>query len=146
MNLVRADVPEMRLVLTGAGAEKLGQLPAWVEHRGRITRDELRDLYRRAACVAFLSLYEGFGLPPLEAMAVGCPVTVAASGALPEVCGDAAVFFDPNVPADAARGIREAMARSEDLAARGFRQVERFSWKSCAEAHVCAYREAALTG
>ncbi len=60
---------------------------------------ELVGLYQRAACLVFPSLYEGFGLPPVEAMACGCPVAAAAAGSLPEVCGDAAVLFDPLDPA-----------------------------------------------
>ena len=62
---------------------------------GLVPREELASLYRRAAASVFPSLYEGFGLPALEAMASGCPVAASNRGALPEVCGDAAVLFDP---------------------------------------------------
>lgn len=63
---------------------------------GRITDSELKGLYQNALCMAFPSLTEGFGLPPLEAMVVGCPAVVAPCGAIPEVCGDAAVYASPH--------------------------------------------------
>ena len=94
--LVRHERPELRLVLTGQGHDR-ARLPEAVESRGHVTSDELVDLYRRAACLVFPSLYEGFGLPPLEAMACGCPVASSNATSLPEVCGDAAEYFDPLV-------------------------------------------------
>jgi glycosyltransferase involved in cell wall biosynthesis len=63
--LVRRQRPTLRLVLTGGGAEALGALPEWVEDRGQVPGEELRSLYARAACLAFPSLYEGFGMPLL---------------------------------------------------------------------------------
>ena len=105
MELVRRDAPALRLVLTGGGLESLGDLPSWVDNRGLVSREELLSLYQRAACLAFPSRYEGFGLPPLEAMASGCPVAAAAAGSLPEVCGDAATMFDPDDAADMAQAI-----------------------------------------
>src|SRR5690606_39009263 len=83
MRLVRAERPDMRLVLTGGGLDSLGELPDWVEVRGLVSGDELRELYRSAAVLAFPSLYEGFGLPPLEAMASGCPVAATDAGSVP---------------------------------------------------------------
>ena len=115
---VRAAHPELRLVLTGQGTDT-GRLPPGVEARGSVSRDELVSLYRRAAALVFPSLYEGFGLPPLEAMACGCPVAASAVGSLPEVCGDAAVLFDPYEAAAVATGIEEVLARSSELSAAG---------------------------
>src|SRR5262249_30235207 len=69
--LVRRERPDLRLVLTG---DEFGELPEGVEGRGRVTLDELVSLFQRASALVFPSLYEGFGLPPLEAMACGCPV------------------------------------------------------------------------
>ena len=110
MRLVRSRHPEMRLVLTGGGLDALGELPDWVDRRGLVSDEELRDLYRRAGVLAFPSLYEGFGLPPLEAMASGCPVAASDAGSLPEVVGRYAVLFDPLSPESIAGGIEEAMA------------------------------------
>lgn len=143
VRLLRQDDPDLRLVLTGGGLDGLTDLPDWVEVRGLVSRAELRSLYRQAACLVFPSLYEGFGLPPLEAMASGCPVAASTAGSLPEVCGDAAVLFDPEAPEAIAAGVREALARSAELSARGPAQAARFSWAACADAHVAAYRAAA---
>ncbi len=143
MTLVRARRPEMRLVLTGGALGSLGAVPDWVDVRGIVSAEELRELYRRAAVLTFPSLYEGFGLPPLEAMASGCPVAAASAGSLPEVCGDAAVLFDPSDPFDIARGIEEAIERREELVEAGLTHVHQFTWERCAAAHEAAYREAA---
>jgi glycosyltransferase involved in cell wall biosynthesis len=143
VRLLRADDPGLRLVLTGGGLEGLGDLPDWVDVRGLVSREELRSLYRRASCLVFPSRYEGFGLPPLEAMASGCPVAASTAGSLPEVCGDAAVLFDPEDPQAIADGVRSALERSAELAAAGPAQAARFTWAACADAHVAAYRAAA---
>ena len=70
--------------------------------------DELVRLYRTASALVFPSLYEGFGLPPLEAMACGCPVAASDAGALPEVLGDAAATFDPTEPEAIAAAARKS--------------------------------------
>jgi len=104
---------------------------------GHVTDAELRALYERASCLVFPSLYEGFGLPPLEAMTCGCPVIAARATSLPEVCGNAAVYFDPRNPAELASRIREVMAGDEFravLARRGVMRAQAFSWRSSAEA------------
>jgi glycosyltransferase involved in cell wall biosynthesis len=141
--LLRADRPHLRLVFTGGWAPDLGALPEWVEHRGLVSEAELRELYRRASCLAFPSLYEGFGLPPLEAMASGCPVAAATSGSLPEVCGDAAIMFDPlDVPAMAA-AVSDAIASRERLVPLGLQRARLFTWQACAEVHAEVYRRVA---
>ncbi|MEO7123863.1 MAG: glycosyltransferase family 1 protein, partial [Lacisediminihabitans sp.] len=115
MRIVRKSIPDIRLVLTGGGLDTLGNLPEWVDRKGLVSTSELRELYRSAAVLAFPSLYEGFGLPPLEAMASGCPAAVADAGSIPEVCGDAAVLFDPLDPDSIAHGICAAIERGEEL-------------------------------
>ena len=142
VGILRRTDPDLRLVLTGGNLDALGTVPEWVDRRGIVPIEELHDLYRRAAAVAFPSLYEGFGLPPLEAMASGCPVAASNAGSIPEVCGDAAVLFDPLDPEDIARGIREAMARSAELSVRGVQHASRFTWEACVDGHVDAYRAA----
>ena len=74
--LLRQERPELKLVLTG-GRHKGGPAPPGVDVRGLVSPEELASLYRRAACLVFPSLYEGFGQPPLEAMASGCPVAAS---------------------------------------------------------------------
>jgi len=140
---LRRDDPGLRLVLTGGGLERLGPLPDWVEVRGLVPREELRRLMRTARVLAFPSLYEGFGLPPLEAMASGLPVVASRAGSLPEVCGDAAELVDPQDVGDIARGIRVALADGERLRTAGLARVAGFTWDRCADRHVAAYRLAA---
>lgn len=70
-------------------------MPGFVKHVGYVSDAELASLYKHAACFVFPSLYEGFGIPPLEAMAHGCPVVASTAASIPEVCGNAAIYFDP---------------------------------------------------
>jgi glycosyltransferase involved in cell wall biosynthesis len=140
---LRQTRPRLRLVLTGGGHERLGALPDGVESLGVVSATELASLYRRAACLVFPSLYEGFGLPPLEAMACGCPVAASNAGAIPEVCGDAAVLFDPRDEESMARAIVEADSRREALRAKGFARAAHFTWDDVARRHEAVYREAA---
>jgi glycosyltransferase involved in cell wall biosynthesis len=140
MRLVRRERPEMRLVLTGGALDSLGELPDWVDRRGLVSVGELRELYRRAAVLAFPNMYEGFGLPPLEAMASGCPVAASDSGSIPEVCGDAAVLFDALDVEAIAAGILSALARNSELAQLGLEQVRRFTWERCRDTHLGVYR------
>ena len=142
-SLLRAEDPSLRLALTGGGLDGLGAVPAGVEVRGLVGHDELRELYRTASALVFPSLYEGFGLPPLEAMASGCPVAASRSSALAEVCGDAAVLFDARDPASIAAGVQEALARGDELRDRGLARARTFTWAACATAHERAYRLAA---
>ena len=100
---------------------------------------ELVSLYRRAAAVVFPSLYEGFGLPPLEALACGCPVASSDRGSLPEVLGAAAVLFDPEDPAAIAAGVSEALERASELGARGIERAAAFTWEATARAHDEVY-------
>jgi glycosyltransferase involved in cell wall biosynthesis len=129
-------------VLTGAGTERLGGAPG-VEGRGAVSGEGLVSLYRRAACLVFPSRYEGFGLPPLEAMACGTPVAAARAGSIPEVCGDAAVLFDPDDADAVAEGVREAMRRAPELGIVGLRRAATFTWDAAAAAHESVYRAVA---
>ena len=136
--LARRSRPELRLVLTGAGHP--GSLPEGVASLARVSDERLADLYRSAAALVFPSLYEGFGLPPLEAMACGCPVAASRAGALPEVCGDAAVYFDPTSVEDICRGIDDVLERPVEG---GIEQAARFTWAEFARRHDAVYRELA---
>ncbi|ORB72139.1 glycosyltransferase family 4 protein [Mycobacterium scrofulaceum] len=105
---------------------------------------ELAARYRAAAAFVYPSKYEGFGIPPLEAMSYGCPVVCSTAGPIPEVVGDAGVYFDPN-SADELRTALEHVVTAEelqaDLRARGYARIKTFSWDRCAAETAAIYRE-----
>ena len=137
---LRRERAELRLVLTGTGLERLSP-PEGVEIRGRVPREELASLYRRASALVFPSLYEGFGQPPLEAMASGCPVACSTGGSLPEVVGDAARLFDPASAEDIAAAVQEVLDDPAPWVERGLDRAARFTWDECARRHEAVYRE-----
>ena len=151
---VRRAHPALRLVVAGGpGADEpvvraavaRHDLAAAVDFPGVLSESLLQASYRGALALAYPSLYEGFGLPLLEAMSVGTPVIAAQVSSLPEVAGDAALLVDP-FDVDALAGVLEQVAGDAelraDLAARGFRRVRRFSWERAAQETLAVYREA----
>ena len=129
---------ELRVV----GARGWGgvETPGWV---GEVSDGELAALYRGARAFAFPSLYEGFGIPVLEAMACGAPVVTSRGGATEEVAGGAAVLVDPLDVAAIAAGIEEAASRREELRPLGFERARTYSWPSVADAVERVWRELA---
>jgi len=112
------------------------QLPGLVAHVGKLSDEDLRLAYGAAECLAYPSLYEGFGMPPLEAMACGCPVICSGTSSLPEVIGDAALIIDPRQPREMSRAlrmVRGGSAVAEELRGRGFARVKLFSWDATAK-------------
>ncbi len=144
MEILRRDRPELRLVLTGSGHVGL-PLPDFVEARGRVSLPELVRLYRTAAAMVYPSLYEGFGIPVVEAMSTGCPVASSNVSSLPEVCGDAAVLFDPSTPEAIADAVDRLLRDPAPYVARGLERAPQFTWARCADAHVELYRELAAS-
>jgi glycosyltransferase involved in cell wall biosynthesis len=114
-----------------------------VRELGFVDDEELARLYRGALCVAYPSLYEGFGIPVLEALACGAPVVTSSGTAMAEIADGAAVLVDPRDPAAIAAGIREAISRRDELSALGPERARRFSWRESAEATAAVYREVA---
>ena len=115
-----------------------------VRFLGFVPFDTLRCFYEAAAVFVFPSLYEGFGLPPLEAMASGTPVVTSSVSSLPEVVGDAAILVSPDNVFDIARGIKEALLDErlrETLICRGRERAARFSWARAAREVLDIYRE-----
>ncbi|WP_345481959.1 glycosyltransferase family 1 protein [Amnibacterium soli] len=106
-----------------------------VARLGRVSDEELQWLYRNAQALLFPSLYEGFGLPALEAQLAGCPVIASQAGPMPEVLGDSALLVDPQRPelfAAAARSLLEEPALREDLRQKGLVNAARFAWSRTA--------------
>lgn len=135
------------LVIAGDGEGVLGVAPQ-ATSRVRFLKDvsetEKLSLLDQATVLVDASLDEGFGFPPLEAMARGCPVLAARAGSLPEVCADAALYFDPRDPGDLARVLRRALGDAclrGSLAQRGRQRAPDFSWESSVRAHVDLFEE-----
>ncbi|MGD9581658.1 MAG: glycosyltransferase family 4 protein, partial [Vampirovibrionia bacterium] len=106
---------------------------------GHITDKELAGLYKNAILFVFPSLYEGFGIPPLEAMACGCPTVVSKIASIPEVCADASYYIDPNDINSIAKGIQEVLnseSMQNDLREKGLKRVKHFSWRDSAQKYV----------
>jgi len=122
------------------GVEVGGNGVRWL---GEVSDKELARLYRGAACVAYPSLYEGFGIPVLEAMACGAPVVTTRGTAMEEVADGAAVLVDARDPAEIAAGIERAATDRDELVARGLERASQFRWDAVAAATVQVYREAA---
>jgi glycosyltransferase involved in cell wall biosynthesis len=149
------DFHDLRLVIIG---DTISQYPAvrqavmksrvdhMVRFLGFVPFETLRCFFESAAAFVFPSRYEGFGLPPLEAMACGTPVVTSNVSSLPEVVGDAAVLVNPENVFDIARGIREVLTDQvlrSGLVRRGREQAARFSWERTAREVLEIYTEAA---
>ncbi|CAN5335503.1 glycosyltransferase family 1 protein [soil metagenome] len=128
--------PEERLVIVGAAVgvfadSGMAALPDTVFRAGRVKDDDLVALYMQARALVFPSLYEGFGIPPLEAMRLGVPVIASNIGPVTEVCGDAALYFDPldvEAMGTAMRAILDDDALHSSLCARALTRADAFSW------------------
>ncbi|MFZ6034987.1 MAG: glycosyltransferase family 4 protein [Patescibacteria group bacterium] len=100
-----------------------------------ISDNQLIFLYKNAFCYVMPSLYEGFGIPPLEAMSMGCPVISSITSSLPEISGDAALYFDPKSPFDLVeklKKLKETPELRKSLIKKGYHRIKQFSWETCA--------------
>jgi glycosyltransferase involved in cell wall biosynthesis len=140
----RADLDGLELRVVGAegwgGVSVGGDNVRWL---GEIGDGELARQYRGAAAVAYVSLYEGFGLPVLEAMASGTPVVAPAGPPFSEFAEGVAVAVDPRDTDLIALGLRQAVERRDELGPLGRERAREFTWARAAKAHVDVYREAA---
>ena len=104
----------------------------------------LAALYAKAYCLVYPSFYEGFGLPPLEAMSCGCPVIVSRVASLPEVCGDAALYVDPTQAEDLASALLKILSSTElrdSLASKALSRASLFSWENTAKKHLSLFSQ-----
>jgi glycosyltransferase involved in cell wall biosynthesis len=144
---------DVRLVFTGGAGSSDSVVQSTIEaygldskviRTGRVAESDLDLLYRTATLMAFPSLYEGFGLPLLEAMSRGCPIVASDAGSLPEVAGDAAELVDPiDVAgwASALGALIDDPARRTVLIRRGFERATQFTWTVSAESLLSVYQE-----
>jgi glycosyltransferase involved in cell wall biosynthesis len=136
-----AHEDELRARARALGVEGDVRFPEWVSH------EELEGLWALAQAFVFPSLYEGFGLPVLEAMARGVPVACSNASSLPEVAGDAALLFDPHDEAAIAAAIERLLsdrAEIERLRERGLRRAREFTWERTARATLDSYARISL--
>jgi glycosyltransferase involved in cell wall biosynthesis len=137
--LVQKDRPELQLAIAGPGPTLRGD---GVRALGYVRDDELPALYRGASAFVFPSLFEGFGIPIVEAMASGTPAVASSHPSMDEASGDAAVRVDPRSPEAIAAGIQRALAQREALMPRGLEHAARFTWRACGEAMLHGYENA----
>jgi glycosyltransferase involved in cell wall biosynthesis len=147
---IRAEHDVSLLVVGGRGwktgglERRLHETPGVVP-AGHVSDDELVRLYSGAACFVFPSLAEGFGFPPLEAMACGAPVVCSDRTGLPEIVGDAALLVEPTdveAVADAVRRVLSDEGLAGELRQRGIERARSYTWDACARATAAVYREA----
>jgi len=157
---LHGEYPELRLVLVGRldffyerVREMARALNLWQKENinspvifpGYVPDAQLEILYAEARAYIFPSLYEGFGLPPLEAMAKGCPVVSSDRAALPEILSSAAVYFNPENETEMTAKIREVLTNQElrsGLIERGLAQAKKYNWWECARETLAVYQEA----
>ena len=115
-----------------------------VRHLGYVEEADIPGLYRLASAFVYPSFYEGFGIPPLEAMSKGCPVVSSDKTCMPEVLGDAALYFNPDNE-DEMRARIEKIIKDEDLreslVKKGYEQVKKYSWEECARQTLEIYNK-----
>jgi glycosyltransferase involved in cell wall biosynthesis len=146
------DLAGLRLVMVGGRnaavfADRSNNAATGVVRVGELGDAQLKSLYAHALALVFPSFYEGFGLPPLEAMACGCAVAAARAASLPEVCKDAALYFDPHDVDDMAASLRRLASDAElrrSLRTAGAQHVAGFPWSASAAALLVALQAAGL--
>lgn len=151
--IIKQDYPKLKLVLSGQKDILYDRLEKRVKKQaipgvvftGFTSEGQLRWLYENTAAYVFPSLSEGFGLPALEAMAHGAPVVSSNATCLPEVYGNAALYFDPKDTSDMAAKISQVLGSAEQaakLTKAGYEQVKKYSWRKMAQQTLDVYRQA----
>jgi glycosyltransferase involved in cell wall biosynthesis len=153
MALVRKRFPAVPLVIAGSSDKYRPMVAQTIEDKslsnevrflGHVPEEDLPTLYNCASAFLFPSLYEGFGMPVLEAMACGTPVVTSGAASIPEIVGDAAITVDPYDVKSIADGIvhlLENRSEAEKLSRVGIQRAKEFTWRKCAEKHLMVYDE-----
>jgi glycosyltransferase involved in cell wall biosynthesis len=118
----------------------MGNGKCQIKFTGYVPKEDLACLYQGAECFVYPSLYEGFGLPVLDAMASGCPVVTSNISSLPEVAGDAGILVNPENVEEIVKGIANALKNKESLAKKGLIQASKFSWEKTARETLKIYQ------
>jgi len=151
--LIKAKLPDSKLVIVGKKGWKYSHIEEKLKEfklqddvifPGYLEDEDLKKMYTLATVFVFPSLYEGFGIPPLEAMACGCPVVSSNVASLPEVVGDAGILIEPKNArkiADSVVSLIENDQIRNMLIERGLRRVEKFTWQKSAEAALAAFEK-----
>lgn len=136
---VRQHMTGLNLVIVGRPWKEIPKTPGVIV-LGHVERQDLVALYSGAQALVYASLYEGFGLPILEAMQVGCPVVTSNISSMPEVAGDAAVLVNPQVEKEIADGIEKVISDRKKWVERGKKHVKQFSWEKTAKQTLKVYK------
>jgi glycosyltransferase involved in cell wall biosynthesis len=156
--ILRQDMPEVGLHLVGRPQANFKNSPdaarcleqPGVKTLGYLSQEELARAYAQATVFCYPSLYEGFGLPVLEAMSAGTPVVTSDAASLPEIAGGAAILVDPLSPQDLARGLKQALLENESQRASriaaGRKVAARFTWEEAARQYISLYDRLAPRG
>lgn len=136
----KAKSDELKLVLIGYPYSGLKQ-DRGVSYLGHVPAFDLAALYSGAECLVYPSLYEGFGLPILEAFASGCPVVTSNISSMPEIAGDAAILVDPYDTSSIAEGIKKALRGKIGFSKLGLKRIQKFSWKDAAASTLEVYEQ-----
>lgn len=151
--VLRSQGFQEKLVLAGAwgfGSEEIQKVLAsspakdHILHLNYVPDESLSELYHRAQLFFFPSWYEGFGIPVLEAMTLGCPVVTSSGGALQEVCGDAALFADPANIQEMVETLKKVLSEKtlrESLQEKGLVRARKFTWEQCAQDTLHVYKK-----
>jgi glycosyltransferase involved in cell wall biosynthesis len=157
---IRTEIPDLKLVLVGKEDffytrihDYAKSLNLWQKENvnspvvfpGYVPDAQLEIIYQATRAYVFPSLYEGFGLPPLEAMAKGCPVVSSDRASLPEILGDAAIYFNPEDDTDMVSKIKHVLNDGEfrmEMITRGFNKVKDYNWWECARETFAVYVQA----
>ena len=140
---------ERKLIIAGRqinsfSIEEVNDISDDIHFTGYVTDERLISLYSEADLFVYPSLYEGFGLPPLEAMACGCPVVASNVTSIPEVCGDAAFYVDPYSVESISKGLSTLLTDRDlrqDLIKKGFERAKLFTWEKSAQEHIRVFED-----